>query len=120
MAELQKLTPADVHLISFTVDPATDTPSVLKKYGESYHADFSRWHFLTGSIAQMADAAYEMKISLQPASSASPIMHSEKFLLIDGEGNVVGIYDGTNGDEVKRLAADATKLVEQKPAGKAL
>ena len=44
----------------------------------------------------------------------------EKFLLIDGEANVVGIYDGTNGEEVKRLAADATKLGVDRPAGKAL
>lgn len=25
-----------------------DTPEVLRKYGESYDADFSHWTFLTG------------------------------------------------------------------------
>lgn len=114
MVELQKTTPAGVHLVSFTVDPATDTPAVLKTYGESFHADFDRWHFLTGSAFQMADAAYRMKISVKPASEGNAIMHSDKFLLVDAEGNVVGVYDGTSDEEVKRLAADATKLVEAK------
>ena len=112
MVEIQKSTPADVQLVSFTVDPATDTPAVLAKYGQTYHADFNRWHFLTGDNAQMADAAYKMKISVKPASGTDPIMHSEKFLLVDAQGNVVGVYDGTSSDDVKRLAADATKLAE--------
>jgi protein SCO1 len=114
MVEIQKSTPADVHLVSFTVDPATDTPAILKTYGESFHADFDRWHFLTGTNAQMADAAYKMKISVKPASPDNAIMHSEKFLLVDADGNVVGVYDGTSGEDVKRLEADATKLAAGK------
>ena len=39
MSELQKpLRDSDVHLISFTVDPDTDTPEVLHGYGERLHA----------------------------------------------------------------------------------
>lgn len=117
MVELQNATPADVNFVSFTVDPETDTPEVLKKYGDSVHADFARWHFLTGSVQQMADAAYQMKISVKPAGEGSSIMHSEKFLLVDAAGNVVGVYDGTNNDDVKRLTTDATKLAQS--AGKA-
>ena len=114
MVEIQKSTPAGVHLVSFTVDPTTDTPAVLTKYGETYHADFNRWHFLTGDNTQMSDAASKMRISVKPASGTHPIMHSEKFLLVDAQGNVVGVYDGTSSDDVKRLAADATMLVESK------
>ena len=114
MVELQKNTPADIHLVSFTVDPATDTPAVLKTYGESFHADFGRWHFLTGSNVDMANAAYQMKISVKPASEGNAIMHSEKFLLVNAGGNVVGVYDGTSSEDVKRLEADATKLVAAK------
>lgn len=117
MVELQKSTPPDVHLVSFTVDPETDTPAILKAYGESFHASFDRWHFLTGTPFQTADAAYQMKISVKPASEGNAIMHSEKFLLVDPEGNVVGVYDGTSSDDVKRLATDATKLAA--PKGKA-
>lgn len=110
MSELQKQTPAGVNFVSFTVDPKTDTPSILKEYGQSLHADFARWHFLTGSQKQMSDAAVGMKISVQPAAGQYALSHSDRFLLVDRTGHVVGIYDGTNHDEVSRLAADATRL----------
>jgi protein SCO1/2 len=119
MVELQKNTPEAVHLVSFTVDPKNDTPVILTEYGKSFHADFARWHFLTGTVVQMADAAYQMKVSVKPASADSAIMHSEKFLLVDPEGSVVGIYNGTNADEVKRLTTDAARLAQLAAVGMA-
>lgn len=108
MTDVQRQTPGSVNLVSFTVDPEHDTPEVLKAYGQGLGADFSRWHFLTGSRQQMSQAAYDMKISVK--SDANPIMHSDKFLLVNSDGNVVGIYDGTNVDDVKRLIKDASAL----------
>jgi protein SCO1/2 len=110
MAEIQNHTPIPINLVSFTVDPEHDTPGVLRSYGQHLQADFLRWHFLTGTRAEMADAAYQMKISVKAADASAPIMHSDKFLLVDGDGKVVGIYNGTNDQDVKRLMADATKL----------
>lgn len=110
MAELQKQTPGEVGLVSFTVDPEKDSPPVLKAYGEALHADFGRWHFLTGTPRQMADAEYAMKISVEPATANAQIVHSNKFLLVNGDGKVVGVYDGTDAGDVKRLAADASHL----------
>jgi protein SCO1 len=120
MAELQKKTPADVNLVSFTVDPKTDTAPILKEYGQGLHADFARWHFLTGTEKQMGEAAVGMKISVQPANGEYALTHSEKFLLVDRTGYVVGLYDGTNHDDVVRLAADATRLANSGSAEKAL
>lgn len=37
----------DVYILSFTVDPANDTPEKLRKWGESFHAG-PGWFFLTG------------------------------------------------------------------------
>ncbi len=50
MAEIQRLTAKanDVRLVSLTVDPRTDTPSVLVKWGARFGADTNRWYFLTG------------------------------------------------------------------------
>jgi protein SCO1/2 len=111
MAEVQKNTPGSVDLVSFTVDPEHDTPAILKEYGQGNHADFSRWHFLTGTKQQMAEAAYAMKISVRPADKDYALTHSEKLLLINRFGDVVGIYDGTSPQDVARLTADAAKLV---------
>src|SRR5690606_13296483 len=34
-------------IASFTIDPKTDTPEVLKIYAENYGATHPNWHFLT-------------------------------------------------------------------------
>lgn len=110
MAELQKSTPASVDFVSFTVDPKIDRPAVFKGYGQNLHADFSRWHFLTGTEQQMKDAAMGMKIAVQPAQGKFALAHSNRFLLVDASGYVVGVFDGTKPEDVARLAAEATKL----------
>jgi len=49
MSELQKpLEKTDVHLVSFSVDPAKDTPQVLRGYAERLQAEPGRLDFLTG------------------------------------------------------------------------
>lgn len=110
MADLQGKTPAAVDFVSFTVDPKTDTPDVLKEYAQGLHADPARWHFLTGTEPQMKDAALGMKIAVQPADGQFALSHSDRFLLVDSTGHVVGIFDGTKADDMARLAAEATKL----------
>jgi protein SCO1 len=110
MAELQKQTPAGVQLVSLTVNPETDTPPVLKKYAGEYGADESRWHFLTGTPKQMVDAVSGMKLPYEAATPSMSIGHSDKFLLIDGDGNVRGIADSNDPDAMKRLISDAAWL----------
>ena len=40
----------DVVLVSVTVDPAHDTPEILRDYALLYNADPSKWLFLTGDM----------------------------------------------------------------------
>jgi protein SCO1/2 len=42
----------DVKLVSFTVDPAHDTPPVLAAYAKHFLAEPGRWYFLTGAQKQ--------------------------------------------------------------------
>ena len=55
MARLQATFAAepDVRLVSFTVDPAYDTPEVLTHYAQSFAAQPQRWLFLTGDKAMI-------------------------------------------------------------------
>ena len=55
MEEIQRLAAgaSDVRLVSLTVDPRSDTPSVLAKFADGYHADTNRWLFLTGDKAEL-------------------------------------------------------------------
>lgn len=116
MAELQGAVPdKSVKLVSFTVDPERDTPDVLKKYAETFNADESRWHFLTGETQAMYDVAAGMKMAASPATPDTEIMHSTKFLLVDQRGDVRGIYGMEDPAELARLAADAGKLAANGP-----
>ena len=110
MAELQKELPSQVKLVSFTVDPDRDTPAVLKQYANALKADGSRWHFLTGTKEQIFAAAAGMKISARPAGQNDGILHSNRFVLVDSAGKIVGYYDSSNGGEMKRLVRDAREL----------
>src|SRR5271170_2006727 len=51
MKSLQDALPqsSEAKFVTLTTDPENDTPEVLKKYGERFNADFSRWNFLTGT-----------------------------------------------------------------------
>src|SRR5579871_1070786 len=43
----------DVNLVSFTIDPARDTPPVLAEYAKLHHASTAQWYFLTGPQATL-------------------------------------------------------------------
>ena len=111
MAQVQKQTPASVQLVSFSVDPAYDTPAILDMYAKSYQADETRWHFLTGESAAIADVETGMKMTAPaPAQGDQPIVHSDHLLLVDGQGEVRGVYDSEDVQSVKQLATDAGAL----------
>jgi protein SCO1 len=115
MAKLQKRVPhPDLKLISFTVDPQRDTPEVLKQYAKNFKADESRWSFLTGSSEAVAAVAKGMLLPFAPASAEADITHSTKFLLVDKDGGVRGVY-ASDAEGMERLATDAAKLVGTVP-----
>ena len=44
-------------IISVTIDPKNDTPSILKKYSEALEVKSQNWHFLTGEKEYIYDLA---------------------------------------------------------------
>src|SRR5215213_3548790 len=118
MAQLQKQVPADVHMVSFSVDPENDKPEVLKKYAATFKADESRWHFLTGPKDQVVQVVADMKMPYGETNSPNePILHSDKLTLIDADGNVREHYDSKDPEKVKKLVADAEALAREARAG---
>jgi len=117
MAQLQETVPDPrVMLVSFTVDPQRDTPQVLRQYADTFGADHSRWLFLTGSEEQMMETARTMYITAIPATDDSPIIHSEKLLLVDAAGKIRGIYRSSEAEDLEQLATDAKHLAAEAPA----
>src|SRR5271154_6798529 len=87
------------HLVTFTVDPENDTPERLAAYAASYHADPSRWTFLTGSLASIETTVvkgFKIAMGREPADDGSTlfsIFHGEKLVLVDADGVIRGYYD---------------------------
>jgi protein SCO1/2 len=105
--------PAEVRLVSFTVDPTRDTPKVLAAYAEEHGASRDRWLFLTGEKQAMYDICvkgFKLPLDTEGGTPAEPIAHSTRFVLVDKHGDIRGYYSGTEEEELKRLAEDAKKL----------
>ena len=89
MLEMQKAltkTP-EVKLVSVTVDPAYDTPEVLKAYAEANFADPNRWKFLTGDKAVIEKLVTEGFMQHLAEENGEPV-HGTMFLIVDGNGMV--------------------------------
>jgi protein SCO1/2 len=88
----------DVHLVSITVDPETDTPERLAEYAARFGVDSGRWTLLTGEIDTIRRVAVEgFKTALGERAEVEggffDIAHSGKLVLVDGRGRIRGYYD---------------------------
>lgn len=117
MRELQKEIPSHlpVRFISISVDPERDTPGVLRSYAEEWEADQQRWLFLTGEaehIYSLARDGFLLGVEPEGGTLIEPIMHSQKFVLIDNGGMIRGYYDGFDESEIMQLKDDLNFLLE--------
>lgn len=117
MAEVQERTKDlgdALHLVTFSVDPETDTPEVLRGYAQKYGADPNRWVFLTGQLTDIEPVVVKGFKMVLGKKETTPgmfeIVHGERFVLVDGKGFVRGFYEATN-EGIDKLLVDARKLV---------
>src|SRR6266576_5093888 len=118
MSELQKpLETTDVHLVSFSVDPAKDTPQVLRSYAEKWQAEPGRWDFLTGPKSAIYKLSHDgFKLAVSDGSDAQGIpVHSTRMVLVDRHGAIRGYYDATEPEAVTKLVADTNHLLREQP-----
>jgi cytochrome oxidase Cu insertion factor (SCO1/SenC/PrrC family) len=112
MAKLSReIESADVQFVSFSVDPERDTPALLKEYAGKFKADESRWNFLTGPSDVIFATAKGLLVTALPADEKNPIIHEERFILVDGHGKIRGYYSSKDEEAMARLKADASSLV---------
>ena len=105
----------DVAILSHTVDPETDTVEQLKRYSMKFDADPNQWVFVTGnkdSLYKMAIKSYIVPVTEDTTNTdvLPDFIHTEKFILVDKEKHIRGIYDGTNEGDVKKLIVDINTL----------
>ncbi|MBE3569714.1 MAG: SCO family protein [Bacillales bacterium] len=110
--KLKKAGVQDYTIVSFSVDPAKDTPQKLKEYIHKFDADESRWQLLTGysqkEIQKLAEKSF--KTIAVPQPNSDQIMHGTSFYLVDKSGIVVKSYSGNQDVPFDEMVKDIKAL----------
>lgn len=126
MQDLAKdLADTPVQFVSVSVDPAHDTPPVIRKYATDKEIDLTRWMFLTGEYATIekiargslqfeigADNDPRKKISLPDGGSMQNVTHPSKLILVGPDRKVLGFYEYSDAEAVKMLEYRARAAVK--------
>jgi protein SCO1/2 len=81
-----------VRLLSISLDPARDTPDVLKRYMHLYDADPASWSFLTGPPDRVAKVIKAWGMWARPAANGQ-LDHPSRIFLVDSRGRIREIYN---------------------------
>jgi protein SCO1/2 len=102
-----------VRLLSITLDPARDTPDVLRRYMKLYDADSSSWTFLTGPRQRIDKVITAWGMWAKPAANGQ-LDHPSRVFLVDRQGRIREIY---NLDFLKApwVVEDIKALVTEAP-----
>ena len=117
MAGLQTVFAQDeeVLLLSHSVTPEHDSVPILQAYAEAMGVQASKWHLVTGSrqmIYTLGRYRYFVEEDLGLDKTAEAFLHTENFVLIDGQQRIRGIYNGLNKAALDQLVADV-RLLQQ-------
>ncbi|WP_312389358.1 SCO family protein [Chryseobacterium sp.] len=76
-------------IISISIDPANDTPALLKEHAKKIGAKSPNWHFLTGDRAYIGNLADQFDIYVGDKEDESEnLNHSGMIALVDQDGNL--------------------------------
>jgi protein SCO1/2 len=100
-------------LLSVTFDPVRDTPPVLKKFADTYHADQNGWSFLRGDEAQIQKIAEQFGVMVIKDAKGN-FSHSNAILLIDKQGNIRNYYDASDVDlKIADMVKDLIRITKE-------
>lgn len=101
-------------ILSHTSDPDYDSIPVLKAYADQHGADSKNWHFVTGDKRQLYKLARESYLVDDGTfTGEDDFIHTQWFALVDGNGRIRGLYEGTKAKDVDKLIADIDQLMEE-------
>jgi len=105
---------AGVEILSYSIDGHHDTPEVLEEYAGKYGIDERQWKLLTGAPETIFKISQRYKIMAfeDTFGEERNLLHDGTFVLIDGDMEIRGYYNGLDPLEVKTLIADMEQLLQ--------
>jgi protein SCO1/2 len=96
---------ADVRLVTVTLDPAFDTPKILRAHATRVSADLARWTFLTGDPKVVNQFETQLGVYVEENSTGSSnIIHNLRTAVIDSQGRLVKIHTGNDWTPAELVA----------------
>lgn len=107
MQQLQeKFRGQPVRFLSISCDPEVDRPEVLREYAKRFDADPNQWLFLTGDMPYIQRVGAEVfRLGVTPRG------HPEKFALMDGRGELFGLYTWSDDGQWSALERDIEQML---------
>lgn len=105
-------TSPNIRFIGVTVDPDYDSVSVLKRYSDTLGIVSPTGRFLWSSLDNVA---LLMEGGFKLTADGLPTGHSTKLILVDGNAEIRGYYDGLDDASVDILKAQLRELVKLYP-----
>lgn len=98
--------PANWHFISVSFDTESDSPALLKAYGDFYSYDPAHWSFLTGPADKVRELARQcgMEYKLEDGT----FNHNFRTLIIDASGHLQMVFP-TGGDLSDPIVSEIVK-----------
>lgn len=106
----------DIMLLSHTVMPWRDSIPLLKDYAEKHQVNAKKWHLVTGDkdeLYTIARTGYFADEDFTKTQDESNFIHTENFILVDKQGYIRGVYNGTLAVDVERLKRHVTILKQE-------
>lgn len=106
---------ASMAMVSFSVDPATDTPEVLTDYKKARNiVQGDAWTFVTGPPDKVLDVVQKgfrtgVEASTRPEDEGA-VTHGVRVVLVDGQQRIRGFYSTEDDEDLRRLERDVAAL----------
>jgi protein SCO1/2 len=96
---------ADVRLLSVTIDPAYDTPAVLKAHAAKRGADPAIWRFATTGVEQLPAFGRQFGLDVRRAGSGpADIEHNLRTIVLGRDRRIVEMLTGASWNATELAA----------------